>query len=66
MKISREWLSDYVDLSSLSSAEFSEIVTTRVAEVDEVFEIGAALESALVAQIIEVKKHPKKRELERC
>lgn len=39
MRLLRSWLADYVDLSGLSNAELSEIVTTRVAEVDSLEEL---------------------------
>lgn len=44
MKLSRNWLSDFVDLSGFSNKELSEIVTTRIAEVDSILEIGPGFE----------------------
>ena len=36
MKISRNWLNDFVDCEDLDAEQFSELITVRVAEVDEV------------------------------
>jgi len=51
MKLSRHWLSDFVDLTGISNESLAEIVTTRIAEVDGVSESGAPLSGAVVALI---------------
>lgn len=43
MKISRNWIADYVDFSELSNEAFEDLITTRVAEVDAVFESKSEL-----------------------
>ncbi len=52
MKISTLWLSDYIDLSGISLAELSELLSTRVAEVDSYWEVGAPLRDAVAARIV--------------
>ena len=54
MKISRNWLEDYVDLSGVTTAELENRVTTRVAEVDSVETVTEPMEHALVALITKV------------
>ncbi len=63
MILSREWLSDWVEFGALSDEEFSELITTRVAEVDEVHQGAAALAHARVAHVESVKPHPEKKTL---
>lgn len=60
MKISRAWLHDYVSFAELSGAEFAELITTRVAEVDDCELIGEPVAQAVAAKITEVKPHPTK------
>lgn len=60
MRISRAWLSDYVDFSDLSLEAFSELITTRVAEVDKIEIVGAPREEAVLCAVTKVGSHPKK------
>ena len=60
MRISREWLSDYVDFDDLDAASFSEVITTRVAEVDALETLGDPLVDAVVVKITKVRSHPEK------
>jgi len=55
MKISYNWLSDYIDLSGISIADLSELLSTRVAEVEAVWEVGSPLRKAIAARIISTK-----------
>ncbi|HMO17229.1 MAG TPA: phenylalanine--tRNA ligase subunit beta [Oligoflexia bacterium] len=63
MKISREWLLEFVDFSDLSGEDFSELITTRVAEVEECYKVGTPIESAEVAEILEFSPHPERNKL---
>ncbi|MBL7662806.1 phenylalanine--tRNA ligase subunit beta [bacterium] len=64
MKISKAWLCDFVDISDLSHAEFETIVTTKVAEVDSIEEIGLGLDTAVVVEILATKAHPQANKLQ--
>ena len=66
MQISRNWLADYLDLSGLSAADYSELVTTKVAEVDGTETAGEPLEWAIAALIKKAVRHPKKENLKVC
>lgn len=66
MRISFNWLSDYLDLSGVSPAEFAEVITTRVAEVESVERSGGGLGPAHIVQVLSVKSHPRKQNLIVC
>ena len=60
MKLSREWLSDFVDFKDIDDERFCELITTRVAEVDGMTFPGAAADSAVIAKVTASAKHPKR------
>lgn len=51
MRISRTWLSDFVDLSGLSNDDYAELITTRVAEVDRLEPVALPVSDAVVALV---------------
>jgi len=59
MRISKNWLSDYVDIDDISDERLEELITTRVAEVDEL-EARQLPEPALWARITDVSPIPEK------
>ena len=63
MKISRNWLEDYIDLSSVSNERLEEILTTRVAEVEDMQVVCPALGQAVVVDCLSFKEHPQKENL---
>ncbi|MCB0324452.1 MAG: phenylalanine--tRNA ligase subunit beta, partial [Bdellovibrionales bacterium] len=60
MRISRTWLSDWVDFDDLSAEQFEELITTRVAEVDAVHVGGVGLQHAVAAHVVAADSHPTK------
>ncbi len=52
MKISADWLSDYVDLAGVSPAELAERLTVRTAEVEGVETVTRAVDGLVVAEIV--------------
>jgi phenylalanyl-tRNA synthetase beta chain len=59
MKLSFDWLSDYVDLSGVSPHELAEKLTMGAFEVEEVTTVGADIEGPLViGEIMEIHPHP--------
>ncbi len=60
MRISRSWLSDYVDVGDLSDERFADLVTTKIAEVDAVETVGSSVEAARIGLIEKVAPHPAK------
>ena len=58
MKISLNWLQDFVTLTVTDPQEIARRVTAGVAEVDEVEEQGAFLDGCCVGKVLSLRKHP--------
>lgn len=66
MKLSLNWLSDFVDLAVQDPQEIERRVTAGVAEVDDTEVQGKFLDGVVVGRITELKKHPKADRLSLC
>jgi phenylalanyl-tRNA synthetase beta chain len=66
MKITINWLKEYVDLADLSVEALADGLTMAGLEVEAVLPIGRELESLVVGKILEVKKHPQADRLTVC
>ena len=66
MKVTYNWLNDYVDLSGLSAGEIAEALTMAGLEVEVVQPLGRELEPILVGRVLEVEKHPEADKLTVC
>lgn len=59
MKLSFDWLSDYVDLSGITPQELADKLTMGAFEVEEVVVVGSDLQGPLViGEIMEIHPHP--------
>lgn len=59
MKLSFDWLSDFVDLSGLSAQELADKLTMGAFEVEEVLSFGPDIQGPLVVgEILEINPHP--------
>jgi len=58
MKISLEWLAEYVDLSGLEPAELADRLTMSTAEVEGVEQLGGNMERVVTARVLKVMPHP--------
>lgn len=58
MKVSIDWIQDFVDLKSLPVAELAERFTLGAAEIEEVQTVGDYWEKISVAQITGITPHP--------
>lgn len=58
MKISRNWLSEFVDLSKFSNQEIAEKLTMTIAEVEGVTDQREQLTGVVVGEVLEIQKHP--------
>lgn len=56
MRISRDWLSSFLDLSDISAEVLENILTTRVAEAEGVTEVGIPLRKAIVVEVKAVER----------
>ncbi len=59
MKISLNWLREFVDIPQNSSAKYlANLFTTKVAEVEKVIDESAAWKNIYVGQVLEINPHP--------
>jgi phenylalanyl-tRNA synthetase beta chain len=58
MRISLNWINDFVDLSGVDPVTLGRDFTMTMAEVEKVEHVGAGLENIVVAEILEVRPHP--------
>ncbi len=66
MKLSLNWLKDYVDLNGISTDEIVETLTTSGLEVDEVIDQKKIYENFVVGYLVEKEKHPNADKLSLC
>lgn len=59
MKISLNWISDFVDLSGVDYNELIDRFTLATAEVEDVYKVGDKVEGVIIAKVVELKNHPK-------
>ena len=59
MKISLNWINDYVDLNGVVKIDLIAKFGLRTAEVEDVYELGKDISGVIVARILEVNEHPK-------
>ncbi|MCM1403977.1 MAG: phenylalanine--tRNA ligase subunit beta [Prevotella sp.] len=58
MKISIDWLKDYVDLQGITAQQIADKLTQITCEVEEVISVGRGLESVVVGKILTCEAHP--------
>lgn len=66
MKLSKQWITDFVELPNKSNNELGEDLTVQTVEVEEVLEQAADLEHVVVGKIIKIKKHENADSLSVC
>ncbi len=66
MKLSLNWLNDFVDLSGISAKEIMNKLTLSTCEIEGFTETYSHLKQVQVAQIISVQKHPQADRLSVC
>ncbi|NMB83651.1 MAG: phenylalanine--tRNA ligase subunit beta [Ignavibacteria bacterium] len=66
MKISLNWLKDYVDLTGISVEEIVEKISIAGLEVEEVIDQSASYKNMVVGFVKEAKKHPNADKLSVC
>ena len=59
MKISLNWISDFVDLSGVDYQQLIDRFTLATAEVEDVYKVGDKIEGVIVEKIVDLKNHPK-------
>jgi len=58
MKISLDWLAEYVDLSGLEPAELADRLTMSTAEVEGLEQVGGGMDGVVTARVLRVMPHP--------
>ena len=66
MLVSLKWLSQYVDISSLSAEELAEKITRAGIEVDAVIDRSQGIENVVVGYVESKEKHPEADKLNVC
>ena len=66
MKVTINWLNEYVDLKGLAAEEIAEALTMAGLEVEVVQPLGRELQPILVGRVLEVEKHPEADKLTLC
>lgn len=66
MKLSYNWLSEFIDLSQMKIAELADLLTMKTCEVDGYHEARPDLENFQVALVKKVTKHPNAEKLRIC
>ena len=63
MKVSMNWISDYVDLSGLDIDDLIHRFTLSTAEVEDVYHLGTEINGVVVAEIKTIDAHPNSKKL---
>ena len=66
MRISLNWLQDFIEFSVKDPQKIADAVTAHTAEVDEVEELGSMLASCCVGKVMTVESHPNADKLSLC
>lgn len=63
MKISLNWIKDFVDLDGISVKELWNRYTMATAEVDDIIEKGKDINNVVIAKVVKVEPHPSSEKL---
>lgn len=63
MKISLNWISDFVDLSNVDYAELIKKFTLATAEVEDMYQVGKNIDGIIVARVVSCVPHPQSNHL---
>lgn len=66
MKVSLNWLKNYIDISNYSPLDLKNILTNSGLEVEAIEEIGKSLEGFVVGEVVSKEKHPNADKLSVC
>jgi phenylalanyl-tRNA synthetase, beta subunit, non-spirochete bacterial len=66
MKISLNWIKDFVNLDGISVKDIWYRFTMSAAEVEDVVEMGADIKNVVVGKVLSVKPHPSSNKLKLC
>lgn len=58
MRLSKNWLTDFVDIGDMDAAKLGSLLTMATAEIEEVIPWGHGLGEIRAGRVLEVEKHP--------
>ncbi|MBU5626977.1 phenylalanine--tRNA ligase subunit beta [Oscillibacter sp. MSJ-2] len=58
MKLSREWLNEFVDVRDIGEREFAEAMTLSGSKVEVTEDLGAEIQNVVVGRILRMERHP--------
>ena len=58
MNLSREWLSEFVDVGPVSDRDFAEAMTLSGSKVETYTDLGAEIKNVVVGRILSMERHP--------
>ncbi len=58
MKLSRNWLEEFIDLDDLDNVTLANTITMKICEVDKVASFLPHLDNIIIAEVTDVKPHP--------
>ena len=58
MKVTLNWINDYVDIKDVSVKEFVDRMTVTGSKVEKVERLGEDIQNVVTGKIIELEKHP--------
>ena len=58
MKLSWNWLQDYIKLPKISPEEIIQAISLKICEIENYQKIAEDLDKILISEVIEIKKHP--------
>ncbi len=59
MKISYQWIKELIPSFKKTPQELGEVLSTKIAETENIFDLSQGLEKVVVAEILEIKPHPR-------
>lgn len=66
MKISLDWLGDFIEITEKDHQKIKDIITERSAEIETMESQGDHLDNVVVGKVVEVSKHPNADSLQLC
>jgi len=66
MKVSLNWLKNYIDISNYTPLDLKNILTNSGLEVEAIEEVGKSLEGFVVGEVVSKEKHPNADKLSVC
>ncbi|MDD4510763.1 MAG: phenylalanine--tRNA ligase subunit beta, partial [Oscillospiraceae bacterium] len=57
MKLSRKWLSEFIDIDTVSDKEYADVMTLTGSKVETIEDLGADIQNVVVGKVLDIQKH---------